>query len=129
MDYYYIIVSAVATIILVLVLTYVGILMTSTQNKASYPPSYNLCPDYWESQENGKCKIPDDNSINTKAADKSWDTATIPGIDTATNPPAFINFSDAGWSAGGTGDQRCGWKTWANKYGIQWDGISNYNGC
>lgn len=128
MDYYYIIVSAVATIILVLVLTYVGILMTSTQKKASYPPSYNLCPDYWESQENGKCKIPDANSINTKAAGKSWEASSTPGLDTASSP-TFINFSDPGWSAGGTGDQRCGWKKWASYYGIQWDGVTNYTEC
>jgi hypothetical protein len=121
MDYYYIIVSVVATIILVLVLTYVGILITSTQKKATYPPSYNLCPDYWKSNGSGVCVMPT-NGVNTTSPMKGNTYGYTEGSNS-------INFSDAGWSAGGTGDQRCGWQKWANLNEIQWDGVTNYNGC
>ena len=121
MDYYYIIVSAVATIILVLILTYVGILMTSTQKKATYPPSYNLCPDYWNSNGSGICVIPT-NGVNTK-------TPWVGNVYGYTAGASNIDFSDARWSDGSTGDQRCGWQKWANANEIQWDGVTNYNGC
>jgi hypothetical protein len=121
MDYYYIIVSVVATIILVLILTYVGILITSTQKKATYPPSYNLCPDYWKSNGSGVCVMPT-NGVNTTSPIKGNTYGYTEGSNS-------INFSDAGWSAGGTGDQRCGWQKWANLNEIQWDGVTNYNGC
>jgi hypothetical protein len=121
MDYYYIIVSVVATIILVLILTYVGILITSTQKKATYPPSYNLCPDYWKSNGSGVCVMPT-NGVNTTSPMKGNTYGYTEGSNS-------INFSDAGWSAGGTGDQRCGWQKWANLNEIQWDGVTNYNGC
>ena len=121
MGYYYIIVGAVATIILVLILTYVGILMTSTQKKATYPPSYNLCPDYWKSTGSGACVIPT-NNVNTK-------TTWVGDVYGYTAGDTSINFSDPAWSAGSTGEQRCGWQKWANANSIQWDGVTNYNGC
>jgi hypothetical protein len=123
MDYYYIIVSAVATIILVLILTYVGILMTSTQKKATYPPSYNLCPDYWQSNGSGTCNIPTTGMNAPSSTDWVGDVYGYTDGDTA------INFSDPGWSGGSTGEQRCGWQKWANANEIQWDGVTNYNGC
>jgi hypothetical protein len=137
MGYYYIIVSTVATIILVLILTYVGILMTSTQKKALYPPSYSLCPDYWQTNEAGKCLIPQGstatNTVSATTLRADYDRVTTgkkptPGLDIST-PPSYIDFADTNWSANGTVDQRCGWKAWANKYNVQWDGVSNYNGC
>lgn len=39
-----------------------------------------------------------------------------------------INFNDQKWSENGA-TATCNQNEWANKNSIQWDGISNFNGC
>ena len=42
----------------------------------------------------------------------------------------FINPTRAtDWTKNGRSSAICGQMDWCNKYGIQWDGTSNYNGC
>jgi len=44
----------------------------------------------------------------------------------------LLNGNDASWNAlpGLSGlTPKCAKKQWANNYGIEWDGITNYNGC
>jgi len=48
---------------------------------------------------------------------------TTPGLT-----GSVIQFSDNGWTAGGK-SSICTQKSWANTYGVVWDGVSNYNGC
>ena len=131
MDIFYIIVSSVAIIILILILTYIGINMTYYKGKVAYPPHSASCPDTWTvASDSSSCLIPAANSVN---AGKLYDSdgkliannKTTYGLNITTNS---INFTDAGWTAGGLSAQ-CSQKAWANQMGIMWDGISNYNKC
>lgn len=65
------------------------------------------------------------NYINTLYASK-----TIPYFSTASGASTvFINPTSAtDWTKNGR-SAICGQWDWCNKYGIQWDGTSNYNGC
>jgi hypothetical protein len=133
MDIFYTIVLSISTVILILILTYIGVSMVYYKKKLSYPPHSASCPDTWAvlPSDPSSCVIPACNAINTgKLYDGSGtfianSKSGTYGITSSTNS---INFSDAGWTSGGLTSQ-CGQKAWANQMGIQWDGISNYNQC
>jgi hypothetical protein len=131
MDNFYTIVLIIAVIALIGILTYIGIIMSYGEGTVAYPPHSNTCPDYWEvtQDEEIKCKIPLDGEKNTGhiydngGLDAQFTEAT-PGI---TEGNGSINFADEEWKA--VGSELCAKKDWANKFGIIWDGISNYNDC
>jgi len=126
MDSFYIIVSAVAIILLISVLTYVGIKMSDkTSNVLVYPPSSQPCPDYWVQSSDSKnpgCVIGKINSGNTSGNYNISDTL---GYKVNGN---VINFADNAWTSGGK-TAICQQQKWANKYDVHWDGVSNYNSC
>jgi hypothetical protein len=132
MDIFYTIVLSIATIILILILTYIGVTTVYYKGKISYPPKALTCPDTWNvvPTDTSACTIPNAGSPNVG---KLYDSAgkliatssTTYGLDTTNN---YINFSDPGWTKGGLSAQ-CNQKAWANQMGIQWDGVSNYNQC
>jgi hypothetical protein len=125
MDTFYLAVLSVASIVLILVLTYVGILMTSAQNKAVYPPSNSSCPDYWMSDSTGNCYIPSSTqSVNGNSV--SLPKGKIPYGHNV--EAGIVNFNDVGWTADGS-INKCAWQKWANTNNITWDGVTNYNGC
>ena len=135
MDSFYTIVLSVAIIILIALLTYVGIQITDKKNSLShYPNSSRECPDYWQVGSDGKsCIIPNSKAKNVGSIYNENGTLLLnsPGQSTTkglSSDRSAINFSDSSWTSGGEG-VTCGVKTWANKYGIEFDGISNYNGC
>jgi len=131
MEMFHVIVLTVAIIILIIVLTVIGILMTQKTNSIAYPPAYNSCPDYWSVTTDGSsCIIPTAaSSLNTGSMYNQAGTL-VPGIistpgysyDTVNNQ-AIIDFNNSGWTG------VCSMQTWANTYGIVWDGVSNYNSC
>lgn len=124
MDLYYIIVLSIATVVLVLILTYIGILMTNAKNKQEYPPSYNTCPDYWTSDGSGNC-IKGVMNVGSGSGINLSSSATPGG-----NGTTGFNSNDPGWATyKSASNQRCGWQKWANKHKITWDGVTNYNGC
>jgi len=134
MDYFYIIVLTIAVVLLILILTYVGLLMKSTtSSQTSFPPTVNSCPDYWTSGiDLSSCAIPATGSKNIGSIYGTNGRLVLttapsdtPGYKSNNND---IVFSSELWSVGGS-NTICKQKTWANKYGIQWDGISNFNGC
>lgn len=133
MDAFYLIVLSIVTVLLILILTYIGIKMTSAASgKVSYPPVSASCPDYWNtvSTDPSSCLIPTNVSNNVGSIyDKSGklllNSSTTYGLDTNA---MSINFANKGWNVGGL-SSLCGQKSWANQYGIQWDGVSNYNSC
>jgi hypothetical protein len=131
MDIYYIIVSTIAVVILILVLTYIGITMTYYKGKSAYPPQAATCPDTWAIASDGSsCLIPASTTSNVgKLYDSTGkliaNSGTTYGLSITKNS---INFADAGWTKGGLSPQ-CSQKAWANQMGIQWDGIANYNKC
>ena len=128
MDNFYMIVIIVAIIALICVLTYVGIVMSKGESTEVYPPHSTTCPDYWEINEDKKCKIPKDGEKNTGSMYESGLLAdsvkTTIGFDES---QSVIDFSHEDWKA--SGDPICAKHNWANTHGIVWDGISNYNDC
>ena len=128
MDNFYIIVIVIAIILLIGVLTYIGMLMNESSGSEVYPPSSTTCPDYWEIDSDGKCKIPQSGAKNrgalfSEAGRFLANSSTTPGLDSDIS----IDFNNDEWNKDGKGV--CAKKHWANTYGIVWDGVSNYNDC
>uniref|UniRef100_A0A6C0JJ01 Uncharacterized protein n=1 Tax=viral metagenome TaxID=1070528 RepID=A0A6C0JJ01_9ZZZZ len=132
METFYIIVLSVATSLLILILTYFGIIIRNkTKGTAPYPPQPpSTCPDYWQIAGDGKsCLIPENNKKNAGSVPATLSST----VGTANYTPGSsisnqIDFKDDGWTAGGKSGI-CTKRTWANNYGVAWDGVTNYNGC
>ena len=145
MEFFYMIVLAIAVLFLIIMLTYIGILMRYTDTKVAFPPIENDCPDYWVLASDGKsCTIPtndqknagtlytsDDDIADSKADidittndTDSFPTKT-PGYDSGNNR---IDFTNDDWSSQGM-TSTCAKKFWANNWKITWDGITNTNTC
>ena len=135
MDYFYLVTLIVAGILLILGLTYVGIRLGQQYSKgiedAVFPPVSKTCPDRWgsEKDENTKkvlCKIPGATDINSGVSPDDYKVRTIThGLNAGKDA---IDFNDEEWAKKGVSNT-CALKKWANTYNIQWDGITNYNGC
>lgn len=135
MDGFQTTILGVAAVILILILTVVGLIMSNNIANSVFPPSSLKCPNYWQLNSDGTCQIP----INTTGASATvgvnkgtWDGSTVNGSKTMpglNSTLGTINFADAGWGSLGSASATCAQQSWANKYGILWDGISNYNGC
>lgn len=126
---FYTIVASIAVVMLILVLTYIGIVMVYYKGKTSYPPVAATCPEYWKVGEEGKCYIPstgEKNAGSLYAADAT-PISNIPGYGSTSNGN-YINFQDAGWARSGK-TQICAQSQWANSKQIVWDGVTNFNGC
>ena len=134
MDKFYIIVLTIATILLILILTYIGIVLnnrkgSSTQN---FPPISATCPDYWNVSrtDSSLCVVP---NLGHKNLGDIYDSA---GGMTLKPSESFgydgvgktINFKDAKWDSTGL-TSICAKRKWANNHGIAWDGVSNSNSC
>lgn len=135
MESFHIIVLSIATIVLILILIIVGMLLGMGDSTTIYPPTYGICPDYWEiEKDTTKCIIPKirDTKLNIGSI---YDLSTMSLNDNITNTPGYsfdisnnnltqyIDFNDPKWNG------VCDKKKWTNEYGIVWDGVSNYNSC
>lgn len=128
MDNFYMTVMIVAIIALIIVLTYIGMIMAYGEKTEVYPPQSTTCPDYWEIDDNKKCKIPKEGGKNTGLL---YETGILNdnvkqtiGFDEVNS---VIDFSHDDWKA--SGQPICAKQTWAKTNGIVWDGVSNYNDC
>jgi len=127
MDYFYTAVIGIAIVILIIILIIVGVMIYQTSNNTVFPPSALDCPNYWAigtgSNGNKICYIPTINKTNMG----SFDGKTAAGVGSDTNG-SYIDFNDSKWGSTAAG-ATCSKFYWANKNGILWDGISNFNGC
>lgn len=146
MDSFYLTTLTIAVIILILMLTYVGILLYTTKSSDIFPSMENQCPDYWQLNDNNKCIFP------TAAASKNrgnlpiesgsgneWKIAdSLAGasgrlngiVDTSVGEVSAFDMNAAGWNnLYGAKSALCNKKKWADIYGISWDGVSNTNQC
>lgn len=129
MESFHTIVLTIAVIILILVLTVIGIMMTNkTYDSSVYPPTTNECPDYWTANTVAgvtTCTYTAGKNTGEGGATPTFTsgTHTTKGLSGTT-----VDFNNVGWSSNG-GTALCNQKDWAIKYGISWDGVSNYNGC
>ena len=141
MDPFYLIVLSIASVVLIVLLTFIGIQLSKPSITVPvFPPSYNTCPDYWDINSDGYCVIPKTNSsknvgslrqnasTTSNGIDKDLNTSNTPGLKSTTSDQ-LIDFADKGW--GSTPDAiRCTQKKWAADNGnILFDGVSNFNGC
>ena len=123
MDQFHYIVLGIATVALILVLTYMGIFLTSTTyNKRVYPPTQNTCPDYWLLNDSGGCIVP----TSTNANFPRQSLSSTPGYNSSTGS---IDFNNSGWSTVPGLTQRCALRNWAIDNGVTWDGVTNFNQC
>ena len=143
MEPFYLIVLAIATIVLILLLTFIGSLMNKKNSKDIFPPVSNSCPDGWtHDAPNNACLFgttnmgyQTDGTVNTASTlitaidnfnttkDISYKTdGTVTGIklDPVGSNPI--------WTVTGF-TSTCAQKSWSNQNSILWDGVSNYNSC
>ena len=157
MDFYFI-VSAIAIVSLILILTFFGVLMQNKNSGQTFPINALQCPDYW-TYDGSYCVSPATNlnQIIDPNSSNKFNTATpgLPKTTTTTTTTTYtipdplikvpINFGHVNWTngtisnidytstwnpAGITYDSSlCAIKTWTNYYGVHWDGVSNTNQC
>ena len=126
MEKFHIIVLSIATVALILILIFVGILLSKGDTNEAYPPSHGICPDYLEihtdeATNKSKCIMYDESTETLKS-----EIVKTPGYSNEMSDNEvvqYIDFSNSGWKG------ECDKKKWANENGIVWDGISNYNSC
>lgn len=131
---FYGIVLSIAIILLILILTYVGLTMQNTSNsKIVFPPVEAKCPDYWDFNGNA-CVIPAVGSVNLGSIYDTTGSLILNDINTygmtgnSVSSNSYIDFTTPDWSSQGLSGV-CQKQKWASIYGIQWDGVSNYNSC
>ena len=136
MEQFYFIVLITASVILILLLTFIGILLYSSTTATKFPPANNICPDYWLINPDKTCQFPQimtgrnqgklASSISngvTQITDKS----TLPFL---TTDKKSIDFSKGAWaSLYPSTTANCAKKKWAIDNGIEWDGYSNSYNC
>jgi len=132
MDNFYLIVITIAVLILIVILTYLGIIMNSQKNSSVQFPSTEpqSCPDYWKSTENEDkktvCVVPTDDVNIGDLLDTSEEGKTNLEDTTGYNEKdniKSIDFNDeTEWSV-------CNKKAWALKNKIYWDGVAEYSKC
>lgn len=116
MDSFYQFILLIASIMFIIVLGFFIILYWfNPPIPGLYPPNMATCPDYWIMDLSGNCKVP--NVTNRGNIDININK---PGYNNKYNS---IDFKIPYWV------NPCDKKKWANMYGIEWEGISNYNGC
>ena len=145
MDSFYLTVASIAVIILILMLTYVGVLLFFTKSSDVYPPMRNQCPDYWKLDDNGKCIFPKVLSSKNRGqlktvANYDWKIAGTetrlfetpnPIVTTdSTKEISSFNMDSPKWdNLYGKKGELCNKKYWAVLNKISWDGVSNTNQC
>lgn len=98
------IVLTTAVVILLIVLIVIGINMSISKNKQTWPPLVGDCPDYWLDLGTGGSNC----SVNKHDANKG-------------NSTSPMNFSVAPYN--GTNGP-CAKYRWANQNNVSWDGIT-----
>ena len=146
MDSFQITVMTIATVILILIFSVVGIILTTSETDKVYPPVANTCPDYWSvsTEDPNVCIVPSTSNVNIgKVYDKSSEGNVILNLsgnkeDGKITTPGFsksdltgvnsINFASTEWGADGM-NPICAKKAWTGRANVVWDGVSNYNSC
>jgi hypothetical protein len=147
MEPFYLIVLAIATIVLILLLTFIGLMMKKQNTSDVFPPVANTCPDGWTYDAvSNACLFGQDNYGYNSAGTAYVKTDAYKVFDNLRDNSANIIYrvdaTNAGikgfkldpvngapiWNTGGL-TSLCSQKSWANKNQLLWDGVSNYNSC
>jgi hypothetical protein len=140
MDTFRIIVLSIAAIVLILLLVFIGILLSKGKTDVAWPPTNNTCPDYWLVTEDGSgCKIPGNLGANSLNVGTMYGNlpSDLPGhgqpLSTTfinyNNPKAYVEDPSGDLidlqKFSGVCQQQC----WSKQFNVVWDGVSNYNNC
>ena len=140
MDIFYTVVLSVATVILIIILTYVGVVLMRTGNSSiAYPPVKNECPDYWTfAPDSSYCMIPANTKpnkgtlydVNGRIQINANNTPGFNGNVAIVNgqPVAGIDFTVPAWNNKGLNNV-CAQQKWSKTWGVMIDGVTNYNSC
>ena len=118
MESFHITVLTIATIILIIALTTIGVMIQKGSRSGTFPPTASNCPDGWiEDSTPGsttyKCTpptpIPPATALVLKPSDGLTGTANVTYDDSTTSI--------------------CDKQKWTSLNNVLWDGVSNYNGC
>jgi hypothetical protein len=151
---WFFIISIIAIIVLIISLTFVGVMMKKTNQTQLFPASVSQCPDLWipdgsfchfNGVNNGTYNISElniDKSINGNFLKNNSNGTIYDSTNITTDTPFFttggnneyinstttINPYDPKWSSKGM-SSNCLQKEWATINNIQWSGIREYNNC
>ena len=134
-DSFYLIILSVALFILIIVLGFMGWMLSHQKDQVDFPNITTTCPDFWEiDSTNGYCKQPTTSeNFNFGKRVITEDAAKfIPiGATTPILAPGFsgttFNSKDSVWGSGK--EAICNKKKWADNIGINWDTVTNVNFC
>ena len=125
---FYTLVLTIAIVVLILVLSFFGWIMSKQKQTDNSPKLQTSCPDHWTVvNDAGKtyCQQPSVGNVNY------GDSSANLMADNKTQVPGFANnqfdFTNSGWSSGG--NSVCSKKKWADSHGIHWDTVTNANYC
>lgn len=146
MDNFYLIVLGAASLILILMLAFMGWTISNANKTTRYPAITTTCPDNWTPVPTdiypGLCQRPASGKYNygkVAASAKTIDndlseymtasgTVLKAQVGVIAGKSNEMNFSPDVWS--GTGiDPTCAKKKWADKYNITWDSVTNAAYC
>lgn len=127
MDIFYLTIATIGIVFLILILTFFGLMMRTHNKGSPFPPIASPCPDYWNVNIDGTC------SATAKTDGTFFNTGTLTMPLPASGAPYVTTGNtfdpqDIRWSAGGK-SILCAQRDWAMQNGIEWSGISQYNGC
>jgi hypothetical protein len=131
MEDFFWIILVVAAILLIMSMTFVGVVMYTSTSSAVFPPRANACPDYWD------VGVSCSDTTCTYASKNIGNLANAAVVTSSTPPSASVSSgviysADAKWAnsikfPGKTGF--CAKQAWSVNNGITWDGVSNSNVC
>jgi hypothetical protein len=120
MDIFYIVVSSIAIILLILILTVIGIMMKNTNAITNYPPYQSKCPDYWGVNADGICSQPSKTAVVNNLP-RTYNAAS----DDKLNKATYSGRSDGPYNFDFSKNSICDNMAWSKRWNIQWDGVSN----
>lgn len=147
MDTFYLIVLGAASLVLILMLAFMGWTISNARKTTRYPTITTTCPDNWTPVPTdtypGLCQRPASGKYNYGKITSSGTITIDNDLSTYMNESGTVlkkqvgvikgeankmNFSPDVWS--GTGmDPTCAKKVWADKYEIKWDSVTNAAYC
>ena len=142
MDRFYWIVIAIATVIMIVVLTASAMMIRHEDKEATFPKSSSKCPDRWKYGSDGHCYYSDNRTVveGNLFGGATFNIDGNLGTDTNkynTEPTDIydkvieMDSSDANHGSIKFKEDAalCDKKKWADHHKIKWDGITNYNNC
>ena len=111
---FYHVVTTIATIVLILCLTFTGYMLWKSMHKSTFPPTTSNCPDYWTPVQGEK-----DTCENVKGLGKcctEQSPCNVTGYPTRKHFSGHYQNQDKG---------PCRKKKWADECHIEWNGYTN----